>query len=113
MVLASLLLNIAVLIPVCFGLITDAKWAQTAWGPQTPGRSILLSIYMTISTASIALLAIPDPKSTSALLMMQILYKFITPLAVGTLKNPVVLSNIAIAVFHSVTVILTLSPRPW
>ncbi len=44
MILLSLILNIAVLIPVCTGLITDAPWARASYGDPTPARGILLSI---------------------------------------------------------------------
>jgi hypothetical protein len=33
-------------------------------------------------------------------------YKLATPVTVGTLFNPVVVSNLGIAVFHAVTVVL-------
>ena len=48
-------------------------------------------------------MAKPIPMMVAALLMVQIIYKLITPFAVGNLSNPVVVSNLAIAAFHSVT----------
>lgn len=35
--------------------------------------------------------------------MVQILYKLTTPVTVGTLQNPVVVSNLGIAIFHTLT----------
>lgn len=46
----------------------------------------------------------PVPAMVAALLLVQILYKLLTPFTVGTLANPVVLSNLAIAAFHAATV---------
>jgi len=99
----SLVLNIAVLIPVCFGLVTNAAWTQDAYGPASAARGILLSIYLAILIVSAGLLLRPDSAMIVALLSVQILYKFTTPFTVGTIKNPVVISNLAVATFHCVT----------
>jgi hypothetical protein len=106
MITLSLLLNIAVLVPVCGGLSTNAKWAVDVYGGATPARGILLSMYIAIGSISLLLLALPDPKAVAALLLVQVVYKLITPLTVGTLANPVVVSNLCIAAFHVVTLIL-------
>ena len=39
----------------------------------------------------------------AALLLVQVIYKVTTPFTVGSLGNPVVITNLAIAVFHSLT----------
>jgi Na+-transporting NADH:ubiquinone oxidoreductase subunit NqrB len=106
MITLSLLLNIVVLLPVCAGLIRDAGWTKAAFGGATPARGILLSIYLSIMSASALLLISRDPKLVSVLLWMQIVYKLTTPITVGTVKNPVVISNIGIAAFHIVTTLL-------
>lgn len=106
MIVISLLVNILVLVPVCSGLITDADWTEEAYGPATPARSILLSIYLTIALSSAALLVLRDPKFIAALLMVQVIYKLTTPFTVGTVANPVVVSNIAISVLHVVTLVV-------
>lgn len=100
----SLLLNIAVLVPVCSSLLMRAGWTTAAYGPPSPARGILLSIYLAILLVSAALLLRPVPAMVAALLIVQIIYKVTTPFTVGTLQNPVVLSNLAIAAFHAVTV---------
>jgi len=100
-----LLLNIAVLIPVCAGLITDAGWSQASYGGATPARGILLSVYISILIASFVLLVFREPGSVAALLSVQVLYKITTPLTVGTFHNPVVISNLGIAVFHTITLL--------
>jgi hypothetical protein len=103
LIIASLGLNIAVLVPVCFGLVTRAGWTLAAYGPETPARGILLSVYLAILLGSVGLLFKPVPAMVAALLLVQIAYKLTTPLTVGTLANPVVVSNLAIAAFHAVT----------
>jgi len=100
----SLLLNILVLIPVCSGLLLKANWVVESYGIETSARSILLSIYLAILIFSAVLLFRFDPKMVIALLSVQIIYKFLSPIMVGTLTNPVIISNIFIAVFHSYSV---------
>lgn len=104
MIILSLALNILVLVPVCFSLLTSAGWTQATYGPPSPARGILLSIYLAILVGSAALLFKPVPAMVAALLIVQIVYKITTPFTVGTLGNPVVISNLLIAAFHSVTV---------
>ncbi len=103
MVVLSLLINVAVLLPVCAGLLTDASWTTSAYGEWTPARAILLSIYLAIGLVSVLLLVRREPKAVAALLLVQVLYKVTTPLTVGTLANPVVVSNLVIAGFHTAT----------
>ncbi|UDF02444.1 hypothetical protein [Asticcacaulis sp. AND118] len=81
-----------------------------AWGEDTSGRKILFSIYAAILTASVGLLALHvlNREVTAwaqAVLGLQIVYKFLTVPLVG-LRNPVVLSNVMIAVFHIATLIV-------
>lgn len=103
MITLSLLLNILVLIPVCLGLMTDAAWARETYGENSPARGILLSIYLAILLVSVALLFVGQPFAVAALLLIQIVYKLTTPFTVGTIRNPVVISNILIAMFHTAT----------
>ena len=105
MVVLSLLVNVAVLPPVCVGLLTNASWAASAYGEGTPARAILLSIYLAIGLVSVLLLVRREPKAVAALLLVQVLYKLTTPLTVGTIVNPVVVSNLVIAAFHTATLI--------
>jgi hypothetical protein len=97
----SLILNILVLIPVCSGLFLKANWAAESYGIETPARGILLSIYLSILIFSAVLLFKFDPKMVMALLSVQIVYKLLSPIMVGTITNPVIISNIFIAIFHS------------
>jgi hypothetical protein len=103
LIFASLAINVFVLVPVCLGLMTKADWTLSAYGPDSPARAILLSVYLAILLCSVGLMAKPIPTMVATLLMVQIVYKVITPFAVGNLSNPVVVSNLAIAAFHSIT----------
>lgn len=103
MITISLLLNIVVLIPVCAGILANAGWVRQSYGNESPARGILLSIYFSIIVSSVALLAIPRPEAAAALLFVQVVYKVTTPFTVRSLKNPVVISNLFIAAFHSIT----------
>jgi len=100
----SLILNILVLIPVCSGVFLKANWVVESFGIETPARGILLSIYLAILIFSAVLLFKFDPKMVMALLSVQIVYKLLSPLMVGTITNPVIISNIFIAAFHSYSV---------
>ena len=104
MITASLILNILVLIPVCFALIMNFEKMQQTAGAFTPARGILLAIYLTILIASIFLLFYTDVKLALALFSVQIIYKFISPFTVKSIKNPIVISNLLIALFHLITV---------
>ncbi len=128
----SLIANIGILLPVCTALIvfSTSVSVEHSWGPSTPARGILLSVYFSILFASMALLGlhiyfsnktvgkskITTMQSTSnqqqalaaiehmvtALLLTQILYTISTPATAGV-TNPVALSNLCICVLHSAT----------
>lgn len=77
---------------------------MSAYGTDTPAQRILLSIYLAILISSAILIFKFDPKFVMALLLVQIIYKLLSPLMVGTFTNPVIISNIFIALFHMVSV---------
>lgn len=104
MLTISLILNILVLIPICYLMLTNNLRIIKTLGEFNPARGILLAIYTTILIGSIYLLIFPDIKFAIALLLMQIVYKLLTPVTVKSLKDPFVISNILIAIVHIVTV---------
>lgn len=104
MITASLILNIVVLIPVCIAFIGDFEKMQKTAGIFTPARGILLAMYITILVASLLLMFFQNSTLAFALFFMQIVYKFLSPITVRTLKNPIVISNLLIASFHLITV---------
>lgn len=102
----SLSTNILVLTPVCLGLMLDAAWVPNGWGEFSPARGILLSIYASILLVSVGLLLRQEPIAVASLLLVQVIYKITTPWTVGSLENPVVISNLVVAVMHTVTLVL-------
>jgi hypothetical protein len=106
MIYISLIVNVLVLIPVCIGLISDASWVEYGYGPASPARGILLSVYGSILLTSLGLLINPNPMLVAPLLLVQVLYKFTTPFTVGSFTNPVVISNILVALVHLLTLLL-------
>ena len=109
MILASLLTNVVVLIPVCVSLLVEASWVADGYGAASAARGILLSVYGAILVVSIGLLFKREPLLVAPLLLVQVLYKLTTPFTVGSFKNPVVISNIVIAAVHLTTLGLILS----
>ena len=109
MIALSLLLNILVLVPVTYGMATNAEWANQAYGPSSPARGITLAIYLAILAGSGALLFKPVTAAVATLLALQIAYKLMSPFTVGALDNPVVISNLGRALFHAFTLWLMAS----
>jgi hypothetical protein len=109
MVRVSLGLNIVVLVPVCSVLILNVTPFVDAWGLATPARGILLSMYLSIMILSVGLWKQRNPILVAPLLAMQICYKVTTPITVGTITNPVVISNLAIASVHAITLWLVVA----
>ena len=113
MFLVSLSLNVLVLVPVLIALGANGRAAEQAWGADTAARRILAAIYAAILAASVALLAFhlidrDITAWTQALLGVQVVYKLLTAPLVG-LRNPVVISNIGIALVHIITLVVTVN----
>lgn len=110
----SLAANVAILVACCSVLIafSTSETVEYCWGPPTPSRGILLSVYFAILVSSLLLLwlhvrcaeksAIEHMVAT--LLVVQILYKITTPATAGA-SNPVAISNLAISVLHAATLL--------
>jgi hypothetical protein len=88
-------------------MITNNFRMVKTLGEYNPARGILLAMYISILIGSIFLLIAPDKKFIIALLAIQIVYKFLTPFTVKTIKHPFVISNILIALFHVLTLYIT------
>ncbi len=48
-------------------------------------------------------LGVEGTAAVAAFLLVQVIYKMISPMALGGFRNPVVISNLGIAAFHAVT----------
>jgi hypothetical protein len=84
-------------------LTNNYRIVQTL-GEFNAARGILLAMYATILLGSIYLLINPNNQFAIALLLMQIVYKLLTPFTLKTLKHPFVISNVLIAAVHIWTV---------
>ncbi len=104
----SLSVNTVVLVPIVILMSIKSRIVDKAWGYFTPSRGILMSIYLSILLTSLLLIVFPVPAFVFALLLVQVVYKVTTPFTVGTLKNPVVISNLFIAALHIATLTLIL-----
>ena len=105
----SLVVNILVLIPVSSGLVLDSNWAIESYGIDSPARGILFAIYLAILIMSCVLLYKFDVKLVMALFTIQVIYKVLSPIMVGTLYNPVLISNLVIALLHSYSIFVLVS----
>ena len=79
----SLVLNVIVLVPVVFGLLTSASWVSASYGLPSPAQGILVAVYGAILLVSVGLLTHPVPAMVATLLALQTLYKLSTPVTVG------------------------------
>lgn len=110
MLIAALILNLTVLVPLLTLLSRDAASMSVVYGPDTAARRILACLYGVIALASAGLvgLVIQDfPGAvvwTQGLLAIQILYKLATLPVVGP-RNAVVRANLGIAAFHSMALL--------
>ena len=103
LIYVSLLLNICVLIPIVILMAIKSPIVDQTWGGFTAARGILMSIYLAILVVSVLLLFKPAPAFVAALLLVQVVYKIMTPFTVGKLSHPVVISNLVISAVHIAT----------
>ena len=99
---ASLIVNIVVLVPIVFSMFVGSPIIDRAWGQFTESRGILSAMYFALLAVSLGLLVRPIPVFVVPLLAVQVIYKLTTLFVVG-IFNPVVISNLAIAVLHIIT----------
>jgi hypothetical protein len=101
--------NVVVVTIIPILMLRDVPAMRASFGPDSPARRILACLYGTIALASAAALAaqaaaIPALSILIACVLfpLQIIYKFATLPVVGW-ANPVVKSNLAIALLHAAT----------
>lgn len=105
LIYTSLAINILVLTPILILMAMSSPVIDNAWGVSTESQGILMSIYFSIFVTSVLLLFFPIPEMVFALLSVQVIYKITTPITVGSISNPVVISNLVISAFFIVTLI--------
>lgn len=110
MLVAALVLNIAILVPVVWSLVSGGTGAQDAFGPATDARRILTCIYGAIGAVSAALVALHwvghgwAVPMTLALFAVQISYKLATVAVVGP-GSPVVITNLVVVGVQVVAIV--------
>ncbi len=109
MLALSLIVNLAIVLPLTAALLARMPAMATVYGPDSPARRILACLYGTIGAVSLwalwlLLTGAPDRAAAIAgpLLVLQIVYKLATAPAVG-LRSPVVLTNLAVSLLHGAT----------
>lgn len=113
MLYLSLVLNIVVLAPLLWALSLNSLGMSEVYGPDSPARRILGSVYLTILMMSLALLAAlafsnHDVRPYAVtLLALQVLYKITTAFVLGV-AHPVVIANLAISAVHVATLVVIL-----
>ena len=105
MIIASLSINILVLIPVCAGLLLRLPQFDQVFGKDTTARQILLCMYLGILALSGSILFLPENFSAYLipLLSLQVFYKLLSVILIKNKRTPVLWFNLVIAVFHSAT----------
>lgn len=105
LIYTSLSVNILVLTPILILMAIKSPAIEHAWGVPTESQGILMSIYFSIFATSVLLLFFTIPEMVFALLSVQVIYKITTPITVGSIVNPVVISNLVISGLFIVTLI--------
>lgn len=82
----------------------DKPWTVRGYGEPSDARSILLAVYLSILISSFYLLFVGSNDRIVNLLSLQIIYKTLSLLTVRSVQNPVIVSNLLIAIFHGVAI---------
>ncbi|MEO0379974.1 MAG: hypothetical protein AAF252_06855 [Pseudomonadota bacterium] len=113
MLVAALVFNLVILVPVIWGLSTGFAGMDAAFGPDGAARRVLTCVYGAIALASVALIALHSVAHpwavpmTLALFGVQISYKLGTVWAVG-FGNPVVITNVIVVVVQIIAIAVAL-----
>ncbi len=106
----SLIINI--LVAGFWGIVLSFIYknaaADYAFGKDSPARRILGNMYAAIALASIVALLSPPLLREIVLVLfpLQMLYKLLSFLTARNKRNPVIISNVCIAVLHSISLYL-------
>ena len=106
-----------VLVAGFFGIVTGFNLSRilprldAVFGPDTPARRILASLYLAIAVASLTALLFPPFRMNIVvvLLPLQILYKTLTIFFVADKRNPVPWWNLVISLLHVASLVVVFS----
>lgn len=110
MLVAALILNLVILVPLVASLAYDTAGMGAAFGFDSPARRILTCVYGAIAALSAVLIALHASAHpwavpmTVALFGVQITYKLATIAAVG-LTSPVVVTNMIVVSVQMVALV--------
>ena len=114
MLVLSLIANILITFAVTVAIWRASPNIDQVFGPDGPARRILACVYLSIGLVSLFALGSlmvghfgTGQLVAMTLLPLQIIYKLMTAVAVG-INHPVVLTNLAVVILHSVTLITLL-----
>ena len=110
MLIAALIVNLVVLVPVSVLLLVGGRFTVSWWGQVTPSRNILLAMYLSFISASVLFVFWPLEPAIITLLALQITYKILSAFTVRVLSNPVVIANLLVAAFHTAALVLHSMP---
>ena len=107
-VYVSLVINVVVagFWGIVLGFYPRTHFRYGPYGADTTGTRILSSLYLTIALFSLyALLIVPSQMFAVCIFLFgfQIVYKLLTVITVRDIRNPVILSNLAIVLIHSIS----------
>lgn len=114
-IMTSLIVNVVV--AGFFGFVTGFNLKsilprlEVVFGPDTPARRILSSLYIAIALISLVAIVWPPVRLNIIVVLfpLQILYKILTFYFVADLKNPVPWWNVVISVLHGLSLWVALS----
>jgi hypothetical protein len=104
----SLLINVLVAGACSILLFIDVTPFTKSFGADDTSRQILSCIYLSIAVTSLFALAVKDMEQMVVwgLLLIQIIYKLLTVAVVKDKSSPIIWTNLGIAMFHTITLIL-------
>lgn len=99
---------------IILGFFPRARFRDWPYGEDTPGTRILSSLYLAITFFSLYALAVPDRLYSVCIFLFafQVLYKTLSAITVRDFRNPVAVSNLLIAVIHSISLCWLLQYGP-
>lgn len=106
-VYVSLVINVVVagFWGIVLGFFPRTRFRYWPYGVDTSGARILSSLYLTIAFFSLYALTVPSRMFAECIFLFrfQIVYKLLTVITVRDFRNPVVLSNLAVVLIHSIS----------
>lgn len=101
----SCILNVALFAFICFGFYKNTRWVRGLFGPPSPARSALSAIYAAALLFSLVLLTGMFPTFAVPLLLFQVATILAVPVTYRTVRHPVVVTYLFLAIIHTITIV--------